>query len=168
MKHMKRIIQMSLMLCVCLLHMNAQTGTADMPKPRKNSIYLEGGGNGIAYSLHYDHLFSMKNKPKIGIAARIGYSHGTYPWLFGMESIVAILPVEIYFSYGIKSCLELGLGYTFIIEENASEWENLIIFRSSYKYRGPKGFIFGVGAIARMDYYGIWFPVPHVSVGFSF
>ena len=157
---------MSLMLCVCLLHLNAQTGTEDMPKPRKNSIYLEGGGNGIAYSLHYDHLFSMKNKPKIGIAARIGYSHGTYPWIFGMASTVAILPVEIYFSYGIKSCLELGLGYTFVFKEY--DREGMITFRSSYKYRGPKGFIFGVGALARMDSYGIMFPIPHLSVGFSF
>lgn len=163
---MKRIIQMSLMLCVCLLHLNAQTATEDRPKPKKNSIYLEGGGNGIAYSLNYDHLFSMKNNPKMGIGTRIGFSHGTYPWLFGMESTVAILPVEIFFSYGIKSCLELGLGYTFVFEENNREDE--ITFRSSYKYRGPKGFIFGVGVLARIDSHGILFPIPHLSVGFSF
>jgi hypothetical protein len=163
---MKRIIQMSLMLCVCFLHLNAQTATEDMPKPKKNSIYLEGGGNGIAYSLNYDHLFSMKNNPKMGIGTRIGYSHGTYPWLFGMESTVAILPVEIFFSYGIKSCLELGLGYTFVFKENNRE--GMIAFRSSYKYRGPKGFIFGVGVLARTDYWGILFPIPHLSIGFSF
>ena len=59
---------MSLMLYVCLLHMNAQTETEDMPKPKKNSIYLEGLGNGIYYSINYDHLFSMKNNPKIGVS----------------------------------------------------------------------------------------------------
>ena len=128
---MKRIIQMSLMLCVCFLHLNAQTASEDMPEPKKNSIYIEGGGNGL-----------------------------------GMDSIEAILPVEIFFSYGTKSCLELGLGYTFVFEENNREDE--ITFRSSYKYRGPEGFIFGVGVLARMDSHGIFFPVPHLSIGFSF
>ena len=159
---------MSLMLCVCLLHMNAQTGSADMPKPRENSIYLEGCGNGIAYSINFDHLFSMKNKPKMGVGTRIGFSPGNYPWIFGLSDIWAILPVEIFFSYGIKSCLELGLGYTFIIEENVNEREDLVIFRSSYRYRGPKGFIFGVGVSAHMDSFGIIFPYPHLSFGFSF
>ena len=166
MAHMKRIIQMSLMLCMCLLHMNAQTGTQDMPKPRKNSIYLEGGGNGFYHSVNYDHLFSMKNNPKIGVGTRIGFSRGSYQWIFGRKTTVTTLPAEIYFSYGKKSCLELGLGYTSVFEENSKE--RMITFRSSYKYRGPKGFIFGVGALAGMDFYAIFFPIPHLSVGFSF
>lgn len=163
---MKRIIQMSLILSVCLLHMNAQTESQDMPSPRKNSIYLEGLGNGIFYSINYDHLFSMKNNPKIGVATRIGFSHGTYQWLFGTTITLTTLPAEIYFSYGKKSCLELGLGYTVFFEDNYMD--GMFAFRSSYKYRGSEGFIFGVGAFARMDSYGIIFPIPHLSVGFSF
>ena len=163
---MKRIIQMSLMLCVCLLHMNAQTGTQDMPKPKKNSIYLEGFGNGFYYSVNYDHLFSMKNNPKIGVGTRIGISYGTYKWIFGTRFTLTTLPVEIYFSYGTKSCLELALGYTYLFEKNYVE--GMFSFRSSYKYRGPEGFIFGVGVLARGDSYGIMFPIPHLSVGFSF
>ena len=164
---------MSLMLCVCLLHMNAQTGTEDMPEPKKNSIYLEGLGNGFYYSVNYDHLFSMKNNPKIGVGTRIGISYGTYKWIFGMRFTLTTLPAEIYFSYGKKSCLELGLGYTTVFEEYISVFEEnnregIITFRSSYKYRGPKGFIFGVGVLAHMDSYGIIFPYPHLSIGFSF
>ena len=159
---------MSLMLCVCFLHLNAQFWEEDIPKPKKNSIYLEGGGIGIAYSINYDHLFSMKNNPKVGIATRIGYSQGEYPWIFGLSDIKAILPMEIFFSYGTKSCLELGLSYTIIIEEHGSERGDAVNFRSSYRYRGPKGFNFGVGVIARMDQYGILFPLPHMSIGFSF
>ena len=112
MKHMKRIIQMSLMLYVCLLHMKAQTGTQDMPKPKKNSIYLEGSGN--------------------------GFSYGTYRWIFGSTITVTTLPAEIYFSDGKKSCLELGLGYTSVFEEN--NVVGMITFRSN----------------------------PHLYVGFSF
>lgn len=164
---MKRIIQFSLLLCLCSLHLNAQTASEGMPEMRRNSIFLEGSGNGIAYTINYDHLFSLKKKPMMGIGGRIGYFQGTYPWIFGMASTRAVLPLEVFYSYGIKSCLELGLGYTFIFKDHR-QTEGMIIIRSSYKYRGPKGFIFGIGAIARIEYYGIVLPIPHLSIGFSF
>lgn len=163
---MKRIIQMLMMLCVCLLYTNAQTQTEDQPVPGKNSVYLEGLGNGILYSVNYDHLFSMKKNPKIGVGARIGISHASIPWIFGTTFTFTTLPLETYFSYGIKNCLELGLGYTPLFEEGLAE--NYITFRSSYKYRGFQGVIFGIGVLARMDAYGIMLPIPHLSIGFSF
>jgi len=162
---MKRIIQMSMMLCVCLLPLSAQTGTKDKPETEKNSIYLEALGNGIFYSVNYDHLFSRKKNPMIGVGTRIGISYGTYNWFWGSTSLTT-LPVEAYFSYGIKCCLELGLGYTSMFEDNY--FSGLITLRAGYKYRRPEGFIFGAGFLAFGDSYGITFPVPHLSIGFTF
>jgi hypothetical protein len=156
---------MSLMLSVCFLQLNAQFWEEDIPKPKKNSIYLEGLGNGIFYSVNYDHLFSLKKNPKIGFGARIGISYGTYYWFWGFTPLTT-LPVEAYYSYGTKSCLELGLGYTSLFEEDY--YDGAITLRASYKYRGPKGVIFGVGLLAFGDSYGIAFPLPHLSIGFSF
>ena len=156
---------MSVMLFVCLLPMSAQTATEDLPGPKKNSIYLEALGNGIFYSVNYDHLFSLKKNPMIGIGARIGISYGNYYFIWG-SSRLTTLPVEAFFSYGTKSCLELGMGYTSIFEED--NYDAAIILRSSYKYRGPQGAIFGVGLLAVGDSYGIGFPFPHLSIGFSF
>jgi hypothetical protein len=146
--------------------MNAQTEAPNMPKPRKNSIYLEGLGNGILYSINYDHLFSMKNHPKVGVGTRIGVSHGTYPWIFGTTFTVTTLPAEIYFSYGRIWCLELGLGYTSVFEEHYEE--GLVTFRSGCRYRSPNGFMLGAGILATMNSYGISFPYPQLSVGFTF
>lgn len=163
---MKRILLMALLFCVCLLSMNAQTGTQDTIRSKKNSIFLEAFGNGIMYSINYDHLFSMKNKPKIGIGTRIGVSYGIYHWLFDMTFTAITLPAEIYFSYGTKSCLELGLGYTSVFEEN--DMEGMFTFRSGYRYRGPEGFTCGAGILATINYYGMMFPYPQLSIGFSF
>jgi len=161
---MKRMIQMSMMLCVCLLHMHAQPQAEDMPGPRKNSIFLEGFGNGIVYSLNYDHLFSMKKSPKIGIGARMGISIGTYQLLFG-SSLMTTLPAEAYFSYGLENCLELGLGYTSIFE--GKYFAGRPTARLGYRFRGPGGFMLGAGAIALIETYGMWL-IPQLSVGLSF
>jgi hypothetical protein len=107
----------------------------------------------------------LKKNPKIGFGTRIGISYGTYNW-FWSSSPLTTLPVEAYFSYGTKSCLELGLGYTSMFEEDY--YESAITLRASYKYRGPKGTIFAVGVLAFGDSYGMAFPLPHLSIGFSF
>ena len=99
---MKRIIQMSMMLCVCLLPLSAQTGTEDMPEAGKNSLYLEALGNGIFYSVNYDHLFSRKKNPMIGVGTRIGISYGTYNRFFWGSTRLTTLPVEAYFSWNKK------------------------------------------------------------------
>ena len=100
------------------------------------------------------------------MGTRIGVSYGTYHWIFNMTITAATFPAEIYFSYGTKSCLELGLGYTYVLEED--EQEGVFNFRSGYRYRGPAGFTFGAGILATMNYYGMTFPYPQISIGFSF
>lgn len=162
---MKRIIQLSVMFCVCLLPLCAQTATEDQSGPRKNSLYLEALGNGIFYSVNYDHLFSLKKNPKIGFAARIGVSYGVYNWFWGSWAMTT-LPAEAYFSYGTRNCLELGLGYTSLFEEDL--YDGAITIRASYKYRRSNGFMFGLGLLAFGESFGMSIPYPHLSIGFSF
>ncbi len=163
---MKRIIQMSVLLLVCLLHMNLRSQAQDIPVPRKNSVFLEGLGNGIIYSLNYDHLFPVKKHPMIGFGTRIGVARATFDWVFDTRITLTTLPAEVFFSYGGRSCLELGLGFTSILEEN--DQEGMGTFRLGYRYRSPGGIILGAGVLATVDAYGITFPYPQLSVGFSF
>ena len=155
---------MTMLLCVCLVHMNAQSQVPEVPEPKKNSIYLEGLGNGIIYSLNYDHLFSMKKHPKMGFGVRIGISYGSYPYLFGSSGMTT-LPAEAYFSYGRKNCLELGPGYTTIFE--GKYHVGLPTVRMGYRHRSPGGFMVGAGVTGIIEDYGMWL-IPQLSVGFSF
>ena len=161
---MKRIIQMTMLLSVCLLSMNAQGQAPEAPEPKKNSIYLEGLGNGIFYSLNYDHLFSMKKHPMLGVGIRIGISYGTYEYFIG-SSALTTLPAEAYFSYGRKNCLELGAGFTTIFEGKYPY--GLPTVRLGYRYRAPGGFMLGAGVTGFIEAYGMYL-IPQLSVGFSF
>jgi len=161
---MKRIIQMTMLLCVCLLSMNAQSQAPEAPEPKKNSFYLEGLGNGIIYSLNYDHLFSMKKHPKLGVGVRIGISYGNYQSLFG-SSALTTLPAVAYFSYGKKNCLELGPGYTSIFE--GKYHVGVPTVRLGYRYRSPGGFMLGAGVTGFIEPNGMWL-IPQLSVGFTF
>jgi hypothetical protein len=157
---------MSLMLCVCLMHLNAQTQVPEVPVPKKNSIYLEAFGNGIIYSMNYDHLFLMKKNPMMGVGARIGVSYGIYPFLFGSTITLTTLPAEVYLSRGKKNCLELGLGYTTLYDQYDYVGRGMV--RLGYRYRAPGGFIFGAGVLAAIEKGGMMFPLPQVSFGLSF
>lgn len=161
---MKRIIQMTMMLCVCLLYTSAQTPAEDKPVPGRNSVYLEGAGNGIIYSINYDHLFSMKKHPKLGVGVRIGISYGNYDNSLFWGSLTTI-PAEAYFSYGRKNCLELGSGYTTIFEGKYPY--GMPTVRLGYRYRGPGGIVLGAGVTGFIETYGMYL-IPQLSVGFSF
>jgi hypothetical protein len=164
---MKRIIQMSMLLCVCLLHMNAQSQVPEAPEPPKslkNSFFLEGLGNGLLYSLNYDHLFSIKKHPELGVGARIGVSHFGAFGLFGSSGMTT-LPAEAYFSYGRKNCLELGPGYTTMFE--GEYHEGLPTVRLGYRHRGSGGIMLGAGVTGFIEAYGMWV-LPQLSVGVSF
>ena len=92
-----------------LLMIAALSGTilAQAP-PAPNSLYAEGLGNGLIYSINYDRLFSN------AIGARVGVSY-TAPEMVSLTTF----PVMAYYLIGLGSGgskLELGLGLTVVLQ----------------------------------------------------
>ena len=100
---------------------------------RKNSIYVEGLGNGLYYSINYERLFLLGEYA--GFATRIGFA--TFPG--GI-----IIPLEISGILGKKHCFEFGAGATFVSEDQ--EW--CYFFRAGYRYRAGNGFLFRIAPMA--------------------
>lgn len=122
---------------------------------RKNSIYVELGGNGVLGSINYDRLFYENNK--IHLTGRIGLS--IYPSAIFQESPL-LMPVEADILIGSeKKFFETGLGFTrdfhsyklYIYDSNGSYevhnyYNNYLFVRLGYRSRSEGGFLFRVAA----------------------
>jgi hypothetical protein len=81
---------------------------------KRNTIYIEIGGQGIFGSLNYDRLFRVKKKVKTsfscGVATFGNYTANNYDEYWG-------IPLSYNFLFGKRnSHLELGIGFTVFAE----------------------------------------------------
>lgn len=130
------------------------------------SIYAEGLGNGIAYSINYDYHWSNR-LPGWGNKVGVGFipDDSKNYWY---------VPVHVNYTFGGKNALELAGGFTWIAHE-----ENEFFPSSSvmYRWRSSLGFIFRIGITSTFvvpdsdDAFhippGIFWFWPGVSVGWK-
>jgi len=120
-----------------------------------NSAYFELGGNGIFWSLNYEHLFALSDNRNTHLAARIGISTiSDYvpilsPLLGEEPQVYATFPLELTFLFFWPKSLELGVGYTLM-----PEWWGQDITFMRIGYRSVKlrnGFLFRVAYTSFVD-----------------
>lgn len=130
---------------------------------KKNTVFLELGGNGFINSINYDRLFTLKDS-LISVSFRLGF--GLYKSNESDSSIIKVLPLEVNFLLGKKqNYLELGFGYTPSFGYRTFRQNNVvyatknfdfnIIGRVGYRYQKPEGGIFfrlGFTPIIYRDY----------------
>jgi hypothetical protein len=111
---------------------------------RKNSIFLELGGNGYLYSINYERVIPISGNKRIGL--RIGYSKCDLS--FSVLEKYLMVPLEINSISGEKHCLEIGCELTLAKrtkERNntiISERNEILVFRIGYKCQADSGFLF--------------------------
>jgi hypothetical protein len=115
---------------------------------KKNTIFLELGGNSPFYSLNYDRI--VLEKPKLKLAARIGamYVDNTNNFLSSIKNHNYSLPLELSFLKGRNNHnLEIGIGATPYFREYVEETRNDEFFiapfgRIGYRYQKENGGVF--------------------------
>jgi hypothetical protein len=119
---------------------------SDTSNIKTKSIQIELLGNGIGYSFAYENIFI--NHAKFKTAALIGIEY--LPPSFDVDLIFPVQVCQL-FSFN-KHHLELGIGYSFILElwheENIKQLSGLFNGRIGYRYQKPDGkFLFRFGFI---------------------
>jgi len=101
---------------VCTLLIAAITyQVSAQEQERKNAVFTELGGNGLAFSLNYER--QLTKKPALHIRAGVGLIPPTF------EPAVLLIPVSINYllRIGRKNFLEFGLGDTFMPKVEVSD-----------------------------------------------
>lgn len=120
------------------------------PEPvRRNTFFLELGGNGMFYSLNYDRI--LLNRESWKLAGRVGAMY--VPPLGGGNRQMVGGPVEISYLRGRgKHFLELGLGATVVYDTyrvssyRIRDLAMMAVARIGYRYQKPEGgFFYKVG-----------------------
>lgn len=157
---MKKTTLITLILFVCLISTFAQE--------RRNSIFLEGGGTAVWYSLNYERQFSINPMNRIALGTGISL----IPLRFSDTNFVGLLSAG--YLYGYKHNLETGVsaGYNFLQPEFIGS------LRIGYRYEASGGFQFRIGfspiygkfvETGLPEYDGKMFlPWGYLSVGYTF
>jgi hypothetical protein len=136
---------------------------------KRNSLYIELGGNAGYYSINYDIIFYQRGSFQCGW--RNGFS------LLPIINLPIFIPLEVNTLFGkSKHHFECGLGYTpaIFIGETEDKYRDIILVRLGYRYQKPDGgFLFRIGftpGISNINdnheyRFGPWFGI---SIGKSF
>jgi hypothetical protein len=132
----KTISTLTLLLLQIILRAQADSSYL---LPKRNTLYLEGFGQGLFYSLSYERLYRLDKKVKTSIA--IGgtlISSPDYGWGWG-------LPISYNWIFGQrKNHFELGTGLTYFFEKYDFGTYNHVYAttRVAYRYQRPEGGFF--------------------------
>lgn len=131
----------------------AENGDTTSNRLKRNSAYVELGGNTLVYGFHYERvLFSSQ---KVAFASSIGYGF-SYGNLGVFNQTVIPVELKLYSRPNKKNHLEFGLGYTYYYEKDkAPDLVNGVLVESSkhsgrpllrlgYRYTATKGFLFRI------------------------
>ena len=109
----------------------------------KNTIYLELGGNGLAYSLNYERIFREKGNHLLSV--RFGASYWTYFINDLSDEIVVAVPLEFNYLLGKgDNYLNLGIGITPAIS-NVGLYDYWFVPRVGYRFQKQDGQFISVG-----------------------
>jgi len=144
---------------------------------RKNSVQLELGGHGLAYSLNYER--NLLNARFFKTSVQLGFSF--YPKPIDLRSRLWI-PLSINQLFSLKQHhLEAGLGLVFTQFQNYSiegsmiaenKLETFISGKIGYRYQKPEGrmqYKILFTPLLEKEYSGYEFhPLAAVSIGYTF
>jgi hypothetical protein len=105
---------------------------AEFQKYSNNTVFFEGFGNGLYFSINYDRIFYRTNK--LAASFRIGFTQ---------YETGGLLPIELnLLGKGRKTgCFtEIGAGYTPLIWSDYNF--STMFFRIGFRYQQPKGGLF--------------------------
>ncbi len=166
---------------------------AAFAQQKRNSVYLEIGGNAVLYSVNYDHIFNISKKLKI--APRVGFMYLPISDIVRTDFGDIRIPIEVNLLWSNKEnskhFLEGGLGISFIqiktsktsaqsgITTTGSEFGKVTTLRLGYRYQKPTGgFMWRAGLLVPIaqDTFSksimgddIFFTIfPGVSLGYTF
>lgn len=109
---------------------------------KKNTLFLEGGGNALLYSFNFDRLLKIKEKWRL--SGRLGIIY-FYSFFSSFDRHFIGLPVEFSYLRGHKNnFLELGIGVTPIYDHYPPTREliSMAVIRIGYRYQKREGGIF--------------------------
>jgi len=112
-------------------------GNKDTTQIKRNSLYIEIGGNTGSYSINYDLIICHKNNFKL--TGRVGFS------ILPTNTCPTVFPIELNGLYGkTKQYFEYGIGYSPIIYlgKNKEKSSDLILARLGYRYQKTDGGLF--------------------------
>lgn len=126
---------------------------------RKNSIYFEGAGNGLLWSINYDRIIPIKNQ--FALFVRIGGNS------FGSQTeekkYLNILCESGILLGGPRLYFDPGIGYTWY----PSEGSNALIIRTGIRFQGKNGLMMRLGLLGiTLDSHS--YISGGLAVGFSF
>jgi hypothetical protein len=150
-----------------------------------NSVQLELGGHGLAYSLNYERI--LRNSDRFKTAGQVGFSY--YPPSTGFIDYWIPMSINMMYSIG-KHHIELGAGIILnrISTRDADNiaidwnWEGFLSARIGYRYQKPNGrFLFRAGFTPIMEtnilsnfktihsgFITEFHPLPGLSFGYNF
>lgn len=168
-----------LLICFMLLYgaYSASYTQAQDSRTAKNTLYLELLGNGIFYSVNYEHFLSDQ------LAARAGISYSTLTSETSgqtqKEGNFFTFPLMLNYLVGKGSShLELGGGLSIITFSETNPESNLLDFISGttvlvtgtvgYRYQQPDGgFVFRIG-FTPLTNFNVVAPWGGLSLGYAF
>ncbi len=155
---MRKTTLITLLLFVCLISTFAQE--------RKNSIFLEGGGAGLWYSVNYEYRIPVRLNQRLALGGGISMIPVWAPHYIGIASASYLVGHKNIFEFGISP------AYMFTDEEF---W---VSARIGYRYEASGGFQFRIGfspiygkfaETGLPEYNGKGFlPWGYLSVGYTF
>ncbi len=149
---------------------------------KRNTVFVEFGGNGILYSVNYNRLFYLSKK--LCLSSRIGY--GFTKNFNDNKLILNVIPVELTGLVPIsknKHFIEVGSGVTTVLMNYLDKFHKELILvlalRIGYRFQKPTGgLFFNVGFTPLYDFYvyngdpnigyHLWQPYAGMSIGYTF
>ena len=152
--------------------------SASFTMAQTNTVFLEGGGNGILWSINYDRMIAEK------ISVRVGYgaiTDETTDEIGLITETITVSPVPIIANYMLGSGnhkLEIGAGILYIMVDGNIDFGGIDLSASGsitattgvlgYRYQRDTGGFFFRLALAPIMIEGESFVMPGLSLGYSF
>ena len=149
---------------------------------KKNTVFVEFGGNAIIYSLNYDRLFDVSDKIKL--SSRIGLHYtNKFPLQYYRTFCIPVEFSGLYSISGHKHFLEVGLGLSYMNSYSriTKHAEDILILalRLGYRFQNPDGGLFvKIGFVPLYDWFIInpdpnvlhntWLLYGGIGIGYSF
>jgi hypothetical protein len=153
-----KLYQTTLVAAFLWLSVTTSFAQAPVQPIRRNTFFVELGGNAMSYSLNYDRILLSRDKWKL--SGRVG---ATYLPLFQVsDRLMAGVPLEVSYLRGRgKHFLEIGLGGTVtydtypLSDTRIRDLAVMGVFRVGYRHQKPEGGLFykvGFTPMARRVY----------------
>ena len=159
----KLLLTTSLIVLTCVVF--GQDEKPEKTSMRKNTVYLELGGNALYYSVNYDRIFSITKIAHVSL--RTGFFMSPE---FGSGHNYYVVPLEVNALLGKENnFFELGFGQSLLIENSSysNEFDAYTTLRLGYRHMSESGLMVRAGIVPILKEYDslIWIGL---GVGYAF